>query len=314
METAIGVILGAIATVLASHYYFRRTVHKSLGIYRLLDSFVFQGIAPDVRASLNFRFNNRDVSELQQLMLLVANDGERAIRDVIEPLRLVIPADVEVLDASIVHRSPEGIRAGVMVEANQPDASLLTLDFPLLNSGEFFVVKMLLSGRLNTGQLEFSILSDDLPRKISISPIPPGAFDAGTFKFEWGLAVAATIVLLFPAWICYVGYQLALLRPELWPFPWSQFSLSWQSAVLLIPASIFVLLFSLLGFMMMGAAVFGGQFPPSRGPKFPLPKEVRSAVFPYRRMYLEPELVEARIEERSNKRVQATREMRAPDA
>ncbi len=247
-------------------------------------------------------------------MFLVANDGERAIRDVIEPLRLLISADVEVLDASIVHKNPEGLRAGVTLEANQPGTSVLTLDFPLLNSGEFFVVKMLLSGRLNASDLEFSILSDDLPRKISMSPIPPGAFDPGIFKFEWGLAVAAAIVLLFPAWICYVGYQLVLLRPELSPLPWSQFLLTWQSAMVLIPASIFVLLFSLLGFMMMGAAVFGGQFSPSRGPKFPLPKEVHSAVFPYRRMYLERELMESDVEDRSNKRVQATRETRAPDA
>lgn len=296
METAIGVILGAIATVLASHYYFRRTVHKSLGIYRLLDSFVFQGIARDVRANLNFRFNNRDVTELQQLMLLVANDGERAIRDVIEPLRLVIPADVEVLDASVVHKSPEGLRAGVMVETDQPNPSLLTLDFPLLNSGEFFVIKMLLSGRLRTSGLEFSVLSDDLPRKISISPLPPSALESRIFKFEWGLAVIAALVLLFPTWICYVGYQLIKLRPELAPIPWSQFSLSWESAAMLVPGGILVVFFVVLGFIMMGAAVFGGEFPPSRGPRFPLPKELRAAVFPYRRVYLDPELIDASVE------------------
>lgn len=47
MGTAIGIVVSAVVTVLASHYYFRRSTNKSLGIYELLNSLVFSGIAPD---------------------------------------------------------------------------------------------------------------------------------------------------------------------------------------------------------------------------------------------------------------------------
>jgi hypothetical protein len=114
VETAVGVLIGALVTVFASRYYFRRSVSKRLGFYSLLNSLVFEGIAPDVRDQLQFRFQGREVKELQQVVFLVANDGERAIRDVIELPTILVPADVEILDASIVYRQPEGLKADVV--------------------------------------------------------------------------------------------------------------------------------------------------------------------------------------------------------
>ncbi len=288
METLIGVVLGAIATVIASHYYYRRTISKSLGIYRLLSTSVLSGIAPDVRSNLNFRFNGVEVHELQQLIFLVANDGQRSIRDVLEPLTMSIPSEVGILDATIVYRSPDTLQAKLGIKTVDLNTSTITLDFPLLNKGEFFVVKMLLSGNLSSRSLKFSMLSDDLPRTIALRPMPPGAFDERWLKFEWGLALAAAVVLLFPAWVCYFGYKLLKLRPDLSPMPWSGFHFSVEAAAFIIPAVVAVLLLGLLGFMMMGAAIFGGEFPPRRGPRFPLPKDLRVAVFPYRRLHAMP--------------------------
>jgi len=111
METALGVLVGALATILASRYYFLRSVNKSLGVYGLLDSLVFAGIEPEMRKQLHFQFREKDVQELQQLVFLVANDGERAISGVIEPLTLTIPPGTELLDASILHRQPEALQA-----------------------------------------------------------------------------------------------------------------------------------------------------------------------------------------------------------
>jgi hypothetical protein len=59
VETAIGVILSALATILASRYYFLRSIKKSLGVFRLLNSFVFEGIAPDMCKQLHFRSKTR---------------------------------------------------------------------------------------------------------------------------------------------------------------------------------------------------------------------------------------------------------------
>jgi hypothetical protein len=125
---------------------------------------------------------------------------------------------------------------------------------------------MLLSGRVQASRLAFTILSDDLPRNVELREMPPGRIDSEGYKFEWSLAIAATVVLLFPAWICFATYKILAMRPELSPIPLSHYRISLESCVLLLPAGAFVLLFTLFGLMMMGAAIFGGEFPPRRGP------------------------------------------------
>jgi hypothetical protein len=292
----LGIVIGVIASILIGRYYYRRTVHKDLSIFGLLNSEVFAGIAPDVREQLHFRFKDREVTELQQLLFLVANTGERAIRDVIETLRLDLPPTAAILDASIVHRHPEDLNATLHVtQMDRAEGSVVRLDFPLLNTKEFFIVKMLLSGKLPQAPLTFHLLCDDLPRTIPISRLPPTAYDDRPYKFEWALAAGATGVLAIPAWLCYAIYQLSLSRPELFPYPWDTFVPSLDSALVVLPTIVLVAGFTFLGLMILGAAIFGGEFPPKKGPRFPLPKSVRAAVFPYRMWRFHPEFGETPV-------------------
>lgn len=214
IETAVGVVIGAVITVLASRYYFRRSISKQLSVYRLLNSFVFDGITPDVRTQLQFRFQNRQVDELQQVLFLVANTGERAIRDVIECLTLAVPDTVEILDASVVYRQPERLAVDVLVDLRPPPGGNdIKLDFPLMNKGEFFVVKLLLSGRLDFSSL--SIFCDDLPRAITVEPLPPNAIREARYKFEWVPAAIGLAFCVLAAWSCYSAYLVHTVRPDL---------------------------------------------------------------------------------------------------
>jgi hypothetical protein len=291
MGTAIGVVLGAVVTVLASRYYFRRSTNKSLRVYGLLNSFVFAGIAPDVRKQLKFVFEGRDVRELQQLVFLVANDGERAIRDVLEPLALTIPHEVELLDASIVHKHPGSLTLNLVIDLHSGKFTKITFDFPLLNKREFFVVKLLLSGHLNVQKLVFRLLADDLPRTLHVEQLPPSAYRETSYKFEWGLALVALGVWIIPAWVLYSARLLQRAYPMLFPYPWASFVVSARSLFLVVAGSGVVLLFAVLGFMMLGAATFGGDFPPQKK-RFPLPKALGQAVFPYERFLLDPTRVD----------------------
>lgn len=283
LGTAAGVIIGAVITVLASRYYFQRSISKRLGLYGLLNSFVFDGIAQDVRRQLQFRFQGREVNELQQVIFLVANDGERAIRDVIEPITLTIPPEVEVLDASIVHRQPEGLKANIIVSPHAPTGTSLALEFPLLNKGEFFVIKLLLSGRLKLSN--FTVLCDDLPRSIEVEPLPLNLLRETQFGFEWIPAVFGLAALLIPAWACYSAYLLHELRPSLFhpftPRP-GALEVHLEPLLFLVFGAIIVLLFLVIGFGLLGTAIFGGEFPPSRCRRFRLPEELQGMVFPYR--------------------------------
>ena len=295
VQTAIGVVIGALVTVLASRYYFRRSISKRLSLYGLLNSFVFDGIARDVRKQLQFRFQGREVNELQQVVFLVANDGERAIRDVIESLTLTIPPGVEVLDASIVHRQPEGLKVDIIPNLHPRTGSSFALDFPLLNKGEFFVVKLLLSGRFKLSHL--TVLCDDLPRSIQIESLPPNSFQDTEYKFEWVPAVIGLGVLLVPAWACYSAYMLHEFRPALFhPFVFrpGAVDIHPEALVFLALGAAIFLLFLIVGFGLLGVAIFGGDFPPSRGPRFRLPKELQGLAFPYRALHIQSDLEEVR--------------------
>lgn len=301
IETLVGVIIGALVTVLASRYYFRRSISKRLSVYRLLNSFVFAGITPDVRRQLQFRFQNRDVDEVQQVIFLVANDGERAIHGVIEPLTLTIPHEVQVLDASIMHRQPEGLKVDIVLDLHPPGASDLKLEFPLLNKREFFVVKLLLSGRFKFSSL--SILCDDLPRTVNVEPLPPNAVRETQYKFEWIPAAIGLGFCVLAAWPCYSAYLVHATHPELFHpilFPKPRTLALVPAAWLYLGFGGLVLLFFLgVGVLLLGLAIFGGEFPPSRGPRFRLSKELQGMIFPYHGLYLSPNFEEIRREEKS---------------
>lgn len=277
----VGVLLGVGVTIWVGRYYYLRTVAKSLSVFELLNANVFAGISRDMRKNLHFIFQDKEVDELRQVMLLVANDGERAISNIIEPLSIALPQKVDVLDASILHRHPDELRVSVEIKDNDGSNSL-DFDFPLLNKGEFFVVKLLLSGKVNVRGFSFSILADDLPRTIAMRKAPPASLQDAKYRFDKVLAVSGFFVFLLPVWAAYLLYLLWLKSVELFPYPWDSFSPSFSSAFILSFGVIFIGFFLLMAIMMLLASIFDGQFPPSKGPRFPLPKEIKDMCFPYR--------------------------------
>ena len=281
MEAAIGLVLGVIATVLVSRYYFLRSVDKNLSVFSLLDANVFAGIARDVRSNLHFMFQNKEVQDLQQVVLLIANDGERAISNVMEPLSVQLPQGIDVLDASLLHRHPDNLKASIR-QKDTPAGPALDFVFPLLNKGEFFVAKLLISGSVSIRELPFTMLADDLPRSVKVKRVPPASLQDSGYKIEWGLALGSLVVLIFPIWALYMLHLLWTKQPGLFPYPWDSYSFTFTSLLIIFPGAVILGFFLLIGFAMLGAAFFNGEFPPSRGPRFPLPKEIRSMGFPYR--------------------------------
>jgi hypothetical protein len=282
MEALIGVIVGVVASVLVSRYYYIRSTKRSMSIYRLLDSSVFSGIAPDVRRDLHFSFADKDVEELRHMIFLVANTGDRAISNFIEPLTLLIPAHAEVLDAVIVHRESPSLTAKVLVGPRNPSGTQIALDFALLNKAEFFVVKLLLSGGSTLDSLTFKLLVDDLPRTLKVQPLPMEALGEKGYKLEWSLALVGAIVLVFPAWIGFSMFLLHESRGDLFTFPCSSGEACVQLGLLVLPGFLLFALTIMLGVLIILAAFFGGSFPPTRGPHFPLPPELAGSVLLHR--------------------------------
>jgi len=175
----VGVVL-TIASILASIYFYRRTTRKSLSIYRIFESRVIGGIGGDVRERVKISFEGREVDDLYQLIFIVANDGHVAVSGLIRPLTMIVPRDVRLLDFFVTERHPAEIDVASDIDPVEDDdgtyqtyRTQITFDFPLLNRGDYFVVKMLTDKKLPAEGRVFRLLGSDLPRELSLKERPP---------------------------------------------------------------------------------------------------------------------------------------------
>jgi len=184
------------------------------------------------------------------------------------------------LDVSVLHRSPDNLSTTITHSLDTSVGEKIQINFPLLNKGEFFVVKLLLSGRLETKNIKFSILADDIQRSLRPRRLPPDAISNKKYKIEWGLAIASLFILLIPIWACYILHSLWVLRPSLFVYPWKTFIFDGASIFVMSFGALFLFIATFMGAGMLLAALFNGQFPPRRGPHFPLPKELQGLFSP----------------------------------
>ena len=273
MGTIIGILAGVAATIVVARYYFRRTINKQISVFVLLSNRVFAGIDQDVRKKLAFHYANKEIAELQQIDLIITNDGDRAIRDCIEPLQIVLKGDTIILDASVLHRQPNDLQVIIEQQKND-DSAVVVCKFPLLNSGEFFMLKLLLDGYVSRSEIECRILVDDLPRSFATKSLPPNATTEPKRKIEWvGVALGSIFLLGVAAQATFV-WSYYELKPSISPFPWNQFSPTWIETSALIILSLGAFFMMILGLILLIGMGFEEFF--KLHPRFPLPEELRS--------------------------------------
>lgn len=267
--TALGsIIVGVIATIWVSNHYFRRSKKKSLTPYIQFSTSVFRGVDPSVRDSLKIEYKEVKINDLYEIQFLVANTGERAIRDIIHPLTLHVPEGSQILDASILHIHPEGREVSISVEGSDT-----IFGFPLLNSDDFFIAKILLEGEPKDKDFSFSIAVDDLPPILKPRFLPPDLLDTGEKrKFEIGLFIGGFVCLV-------IGSALAGLIYAQWP----TISALWKAGFLITIkgnwlilvcagiAALPALLLIVIGPMMTIGAFTNFSFPKKR--RFPVPSD-----------------------------------------
>lgn len=272
LALAVGsLVLGVIASVLVSRYYFRRSFTKSLTTFIQFSSSPLRGIDPAVKSALQIRYHDRPVENLYEIQFLVSNSGEKSIGEVIEPLSIGIPDGALLVDASIMHASPEGRR----VELHIPtDRRSVGFRFPVLNAGDFFITKLLLDGSPREKDFIFSIVAAELPPTLKPTLIPPDAIvSTGTSKFEGAPLVAGCVFLLF-------GVAIAVLVWARWSAmpAWSSVTAreffgslgmsGWAAILSALPAFAFI-----VGGTMVAVSSFsGGRFPP-RSRRFVVPRK-----------------------------------------
>jgi hypothetical protein len=272
--TLLGIFIGTIATFLVSRHYFRRTVERKLTPFIHLHSQVFAGIDPEVRNEIKIHYRDEVVNDLTHYQVLIANTGDRSIRDFINPLTVIFPERVNILDVAILHRSPKELELGYKVDTNDKGIDRCKFDIPLLNKGDFFLVKFLLKGLVKPYDPEFRLTVDDIPPRLNPEWL---SFDATTEekgKIEWGAIAAGSGFILAAIGSSYFLSLLWKLNPSIFPYPWSTFKFSFIDTAALLFSTLLIVAAGLLGIILVAGIGFEEVFP-RRKHKFLLPKELR---------------------------------------
>lgn len=264
----LSLIIGVAATLAVGHYYFRRTVSKELSVYLQSSAQLFRGVAHEVRQQLNIEYRGVPVEHLQEVQFLIANTGERAIRDVIKPLSSTLPGDCALLDAALVHVTPKEREIRLTTTERS-----LQIDFPLLNRDEFFVLRLLVRGRFKSEDLTFQITADDLPPALKPSWSAPDLIKSDEKRsFEYSALIAsaafgvtgwACALLVYNTWVSLPqsseGFLATLLHPS---------NVAAAALVACIPTLVFIV----VAVMLFFGSFTDFSFPPRR--RFVVPKDV----------------------------------------
>lgn len=273
-------VIGVLVTILVSRYYFQRTITKSLTPYIHNSSQVLSWIDPIVRGELKVSFREEEVKDLTLMEFIIANDGERSIRDCIEPLSVLLPKEAKLLDASILHKYPSELNVRIISEEQKDGSTKIQFPFPLLNRGDFFLTKLLVKGNLEAGDLVFHILVDDLPPTLKAKSIPIRTTSDENAKVDWSAIGVGMFMVAIGLASAYVLFRLWKLDPRSFPYPWSTYNFSVLPAIAM---GVFVL--SILVWFGVGIAFgidegFSGVL--KRRQYFPLPEQYRRNLpFPF---------------------------------
>lgn len=164
----ISLLVGVIATVLASQYYFRKSIKKSLTLYLQFKTELFTDLEFDLKKHLHIRYKKSRVENLTQIQYIVKNTGCNIINNITNPLVISMTGENIFLNQSILDINPKGKEIKLLVSE---DKKKIQLFFPFLNDRDFFTVKLLVNGIVEDNDIKASISADGLPPIVKIKDI-----------------------------------------------------------------------------------------------------------------------------------------------
>jgi len=146
MDSIISFILGGILTIFVGWLFYKKS-NKKISIIPYLDFFskLFDNVEPEIKKDLKILYKESEIEHLYSVQFTIENNGNKPIRDLMEPLTLSIPKEFEIMDGSISEINPVGRK--VELKQNLIENKII-IDFPLLNPKEFFVFKILFKGEI----------------------------------------------------------------------------------------------------------------------------------------------------------------------
>lgn len=250
-------VAGVVLTILISRHYFVRSISHRLAVYALPSPSILYGVDPEIRDGLTMQFRGETVNELNIVEFIVVNEGASVIRDTIRPLTFTLPQACRIVDASITSAFPPGREVSVNIDTE----AKFTCNFLLLNSNEYFYVKLITDGPIRASEVGCSIVAAGLPPSIPIrSAASISIANDDESKIAWRTLTPAAICLAISGAISSPIMALYETSPNYFPFDWAKFHFVWWliPSIIIIPLlSIGLLALSI--FMTLTALV--GDFP-----------------------------------------------------
>lgn len=247
LGTMAGIIFGGMISFIISRFYYKKSIKtKNLSCYVQFVSEILTDIDPEVKQKLDIEYDGQKVDSIYQVQFIIANTGDFPVRDVIKPLTLEIPNNAEVLDTNLLHIEPNGREINLQTLKSATFNSV-EFKFPLLNSGEYFVVKLLVKGEAPSpepkksendsetiismdyfefGQynlFKFRITVDDLPPEIRSERLPNDYSEFYTSSFDKTVIWIGCFIGLIAFILGYLLYSLKGIRSDLFLFNFSEF-------------------------------------------------------------------------------------------
>jgi len=296
--SSFSILIGVAATIIASRHYYRRSIQKELTPFMQLQSNVLSRIDEDVKTDLHIEYKKTKVENLQQMQLLIANTGERAIKEIIKPLRLDLPSNCQIMDANILHVSPDGRE----VEMQLSDSgNSVQFEFSLLNKDDFFIVKLLINGSPKKSEIVLSIVLDDLPPKLSLKTLDYNQIEKKDKKekdkFDVGSFFGGVFILFLALSFGLLAHYFdSSLLPVINSPGWEWINSIPFATIASGVGYIFFGILTLTGTAAVGSSVYGDiEFPMKK--KFLVPNEFATASYGF----TVPEEVMLNWEETANK-------------
>lgn len=264
-------VIGVVSAVLVSRHYFRRSSKHYLAIYALPSVAVLRAADSQINRDLDIRFRGQAVTDLCILELLVANEGVSAVRAPIRPLTVTIKDGCSIVDASVTYIHPEGRD----VEVRVISAREFSCIFDLLNTDEYFYVKLITDGQLDSYDLDVAVTAEDLPPRLEVKSGYSAHFEDDDRRFKPGLLIGALVFFLISASVLLPMVALYESKPSYFPYVNSKFVFVWWLTPAMTIAGIVALVIALVGFGLIGGWMTEGS--PVRKKGFKRPARPHSA-------------------------------------
>jgi hypothetical protein len=165
------------------------------------------------------------------------------------------------VDASVTYIQPEGREINVELASERKFRCL----FPLLNSDEYFYVKVIADGAVPIPEIKCAITAENLPPSIRVESASHVSIGPDERRGQMWILVPASIIFLIGAVQSFPLIGLYRAHPAYFPFAWSKWEFVWWLTVPMALDVIIACFFLIVG-SIMAVTAFVGDLP--RRPHF----------------------------------------------